>query len=109
MNHCLSRKQIAIFLGHVQKQFCAYIGDRCDCKYGAIDNPEKIGKGSEHGNGCPETSSAKAIFDNMTDKEFERIIERIKRRDSKYVKKMEQEYRRSKNKDPYAMPTMHAM
>lgn len=107
------RSKMAEFVHKCQRIFCAYdvfgfgigkIGDTnltqedlnkrkpptmCDCKFGATN----ISGAGERGNGCPEMRCVYAILDNMTDKEFERIIKRINKRAKKgwrqYKKDME--------------------
>jgi len=68
----MSQTQMVEFLQKVQKKFCAYTGQRCDCKYGA----HNIGGLSESGNGCPETFDVISLIQRMTPKEFERISKR---------------------------------
>jgi hypothetical protein len=77
------------FIEKCQRLFCAYDTyghmedakrpSMCDCKFGAT----KIGCGSETGNGCPEMRCVKEIFDNMTDKEFDRIVNRMNKKRKK--------------------------
>ena len=69
----MNRENVIKFLEEVRaKRLCAYIGTRCDCKYGA----DHIGAHGESGNGCPEMRCVEAMFELMTDKEFERLKKR---------------------------------
>lgn len=68
-------QKLAAILERIRKhRCCAYMGERCDCKFGA-ENIEK-GWGGESGNGCPEMRDAIHLLQNMTDAEFKRISER---------------------------------
>ena len=108
-----SREGIAKFIHKCQRTFCSYdmfglrLGDMspisqeeankrkppsmCDCKYGATN----IGGPTETGNGCPEMRCVHAIFENMTDKEFERIMKRMDKR----VKKGWKKYNKAQKKN----------
>jgi len=71
---------------------CAYIGDICDCKYGASDLP-KVNenrltmRGGGEGNGCCEMREVIFVLKHMTDREFNMIWKRRHRKmRDEYVK-----------------------
>lgn len=74
---------------------CAYIGDICDCKYGADDLPKQnenrltFRRTRGEGNGCCEMREVIFILKHMTDREFNMILKRGHR-------KMRDEYIKAK-------------
>ena len=71
---------------------CAYVGDICDCKYGADDLPTIDQNrltwnryGGEQ-NGCCEMREMIWLLKNMTDKEYERIVKRGNREAARRAK-----------------------
>lgn len=68
----------------IQRSLCVYdvysigMSDRgppsmCDCKYGL----NKVGRGTEEGNGCPEMREIVAVLNEMSAKEYKAITDRI--------------------------------
>ena len=76
------KKELLPVIVKVQRYLCAYCHDKndgdktsgfCDCKYGG----SHVGHGGHEDNGCPEMREAVAIIGALTDKEYERISNRL--------------------------------
>jgi len=71
------QKRLVISLAKLATRCCAYIGDRCDCKFMASSTPESsIMTGSEAGSGCPELMMMTYMVAAMTEQEFNAISKR---------------------------------
>lgn len=67
----------------IQAIICAYRGGfKCDCKY-SIDNVHLSGEHS----GCPECYLLMDFFSAMTEKEYNRVIARMKKKEISVNKK----------------------
>ena len=71
---CKDKESITKVVKIIRKELCAYMGDRCDCKYG-YEGKENIMYGSEQ-TGCPELYTVLSLLHNMTDEEYEAILKR---------------------------------
>jgi len=70
----LKRTELIETLQKIQVGICAYRSKTfCDCKYGA----DKVGLNSEDGSGCPEMRQTLAIMNEMTDEEYQVVLNRI--------------------------------
>lgn len=70
----LKRTELNEALERIQVGICAYRSHSfCDCKYGA----HNVGLNSENGSGCPEIRQTLTIMKEMTDEEYQSIIDRI--------------------------------
>jgi len=70
----LKRTELTEALERIQVGICAYRSHSfCDCKYGA----NKVGLNDEDGSGCPEMRQMIAIMKEMTDTEYQTILDRI--------------------------------
>lgn len=76
MLYCSQKKQIIEVLEKLRKhKVCAYVGDRCDCKFGGEGlGPNKWNSGES--NGCPELRQAIEILSELTDDEYNKLIGR---------------------------------
>lgn len=67
----------------IQASICSYNGSfKCDCKY-SIDNIHLSGEHS----GCPECYLLMDFFSAMTEKEYNRVIARMKKKETSVDKK----------------------
>lgn len=64
----------------VRKRCCAYLGDRCDCKYGISTDDSAPGVRGERGNGCPELREVEKLLKALTPFEWARLVKRLERR-----------------------------
>lgn len=73
----VKQKVLVKTLARMAAKCCAYIGDRCDCKFidDSIPN-ERIMTHSEDGSGCPELMSLAHMIAAMTEQEFNAINQR---------------------------------
>ncbi len=73
----VKQKVLVKTLARMAAKCCAYIGDRCDCKF--IDDSiadERIMTHSEDGSGCPELMTLAYMVAAMTEQEFNAINQR---------------------------------
>jgi hypothetical protein len=73
----VKQKVLVKTLARMAAKCCAYIGDRCDCKFidDSIPN-ERIMTHSEAGSGCPELMNLAHMVAAMTEQEFNVISQR---------------------------------
>ena len=73
----VKQKVLVKTLARMAAKCCAYIGDRCDCKFidDSIPN-ERIMTHSEAGSGCPELMNLAHMVAAMTEQEFNAISQR---------------------------------
>jgi len=73
----VKQKRLVTSLAKLATRCCAYIGDRCDCKFMAENTSEAgIMTGSENGSGCPELTMMLYMVAAMTEQEFNAISKR---------------------------------
>ncbi len=73
----VKQKRLVTSVAKLMARCCAYIGDRCDCKFMAESTPENsIMTGSETGSGCPELRMITYMLAAMTEQEFNAISKR---------------------------------
>lgn len=68
----VNREKLIKSLEIIRRMHCEYLGEFCDCKFGIGE----IGKSRGEQNGCCEIRTAIDLLEKMTDKEFEKTIQR---------------------------------
>lgn len=67
---------ILLILESARKKRCAYVGKRCDCKYGHVKDGHFVGS---EASGCPELYAAQALLQALTPAELQRLRKRVER------------------------------
>ena len=65
----LPQQELIRALRFVRTCVCGYLGNRCDCKYGASGSGEETG--------CPEIRQAIALVEAMTPAEYDGALDRL--------------------------------
>lgn len=85
----LNKEKLVEAVNTIQRISCVYDGlfhqtapDFCDCKYGVSVETKPYSENT----GCPELRDVKALFEVMTDKEYERLVSRVEKKIKKNAK-----------------------
>jgi len=70
------KNKIISILEVLAKKVCAYGNPkRCDCKFAADGEREKVGTGTERGNGCCELAVAITAIKKLTDEQWDYLLD----------------------------------